>query len=42
MEGVTGKICLDTDRDAQMPGYIIQTKNGQRTLIDRHLNELCS
>ena len=41
IEGVTGKICFDTDRDAQMPGYIIQVKNGQRTLVDRHLSELC-
>jgi branched-chain amino acid transport system substrate-binding protein len=40
-DGVTGKVCFDSERDAQMPGYIIQIRNGQRTLIDRHLNDLC-
>jgi branched-chain amino acid transport system substrate-binding protein len=41
LEGVTGKICFDQDRDAQMPGYIIQIRNGQRTLLDRHTSDLC-
>ena len=41
LDGVTGKVCFDADRDAQMPGYIIQIRNGQRTLLDRHLSDLC-
>lgn len=41
MEGVTGRICFDSERDAQMPGYIIQIRNGQRVLVDRHLSDLC-
>jgi branched-chain amino acid transport system substrate-binding protein len=41
MEGVTGKICFDQDRDAQMPGYIIQIKNGQRQLVGVQSSDLC-
>ena len=41
MEGVTGKICFDADRDAQMPGYIIQIKNGQRQLVGVQSSDLC-
>ncbi len=42
MEGVTGQICFDKDRDAELPGYIIQIKNGQRTLLDSHPSDKCS
>ena len=41
LDGVTGKLCFDADRDAQLPGYIIQMKGGQRTLLDRHMSDLC-
>lgn len=41
LDGVTGKICFDADREAQMPGYVIRINNGQRTLLDQHLSDLC-
>lgn len=41
IEGVTGKICFDAERDAQMPGYILQIRNGQRVLVDVHRTDLC-
>jgi len=41
LEGVTGRICFDKERDAELPGYIIQIKNGQRTLLDSHPSDKC-
>ncbi len=42
LEGVTGRICFDKARDAELPGYIIQIKNGQRVLLDSHPSDKCS
>jgi len=42
LEGVTGRICFDKARDAELPGYIIQLKNGERVLLDSHASDKCS
>ena len=41
LDGVTGKVCFDKDRDSELPGYIIQIKGGKRTLLDSHAPDSC-
>jgi branched-chain amino acid transport system substrate-binding protein len=42
LEGVTGRICFDAERDAELAAYIITIKNGQRVLVDSHPSDKCS
>ena len=41
LDGVTGKVCFDKDRDSELPAYIIQIKGGKRTLLDSHAPDSC-
>lgn len=41
-EGISGHICFDKDRDAELAGYVIGIKNGHRQLIDIHPSDKCS
>ena len=40
--GVSGDICFDKDRDAELGAYIIGVKNGQRYLVDSHPSDKCN
>ena len=40
--GVSGNICFDKDRDAELGAYIIGVKNGQRYLVDSHPADKCN
>ena len=40
--GVSGNICFDQDRDAELGAYIIGVKNGQRILVDSHPSDKCN
>ena len=40
--GVSGNICFDKDRDAELAAYIIGVKNGQRYLVDSHPSDKCN
>lgn len=40
--GVSGSICFDQERDAELAAYIIGIRNGQRFLIDSHPSDKCS
>jgi branched-chain amino acid transport system substrate-binding protein len=42
LDGVTGSICFDKERDAELPAYIITVKNGKRELVDTHGSDKCS
>jgi branched-chain amino acid transport system substrate-binding protein len=42
LDGVTGRICFDKERDAELAGYIIGIKDGKRYLIDSHPSDTCS
>ena len=42
IDGVIGKICFSSDRDSELPAFIIRIKNGQRTLLDSHAPDRCS
>lgn len=42
LEGVTGRICFDKERDAELAAYIITIRNGQRVLLDSHASDRCS
>jgi branched-chain amino acid transport system substrate-binding protein len=39
--GVTGSICFDKERDSELGAYIIQIKDGKRTLLDSHAADSC-
>ncbi|MBM3405715.1 MAG: ABC transporter substrate-binding protein [Betaproteobacteria bacterium] len=41
LDGVTGKVCFDRDRDSELSAYIIQIKGGKRTLLDTHAPDSC-
>lgn len=41
LAGVVGSVCFDQDRDSELPGYIIQIKDGKRTLLDSHAADSC-
>lgn len=41
LNGVTGKVCFDKDRDSELPAYIIKIKDGKRTLLDSHAPDSC-
>lgn len=41
LQGVTGRICFDKERDAELPGYIIRINNGKRVLVDSHPSDRC-
>ncbi len=41
LDGVTGKVCFDKDRDSELPAYIIQIKGGKRMLLDSHAPDSC-
>lgn len=40
--GVTGNVCFSKDNDAELPGFIIRIRNGQRTLLDMHPADKCN
>lgn len=42
MEGVLGENLCFAERDAELPGYVIQIKDGAWTLIDTHPADPCS
>lgn len=42
LEGVTGRICFDKERDAELSAYIIRIKGGERVLVDSHASDRCS
>lgn len=42
LQGVTGQICFDKERDAELPAYVIGIKGGTRFLIDSHPSNKCS
>ncbi|MDA0367681.1 MAG: ABC transporter substrate-binding protein [Proteobacteria bacterium] len=39
--GMLGPICFDADGDAELPGFIIELKDGQWTLFDQHPADKC-
>lgn len=41
IQGVSGNICFDKERDAELAGYIIGIRNGQRYLVDAHPSDKC-
>lgn len=42
LDGVTGAICFDKERDAELPAYIIRVQGGKRVLVDAHPSDPCS
>jgi branched-chain amino acid transport system substrate-binding protein len=40
--GVSGHICFDKERDAELAAYIIGVKGGQRYLVDSHPSDKCN
>jgi branched-chain amino acid transport system substrate-binding protein len=42
LEGVTGRICFDKERDAELAAYVIGIKSGKRYLIDSHPSDKCN
>jgi branched-chain amino acid transport system substrate-binding protein len=40
--GVSGDICFDKERDAELGAYIIGIKGGKRYLVDSHPSDKCS
>lgn len=42
LDGVTGSICFDKERDAELAAYIITIKNGQRALVNSHPSDKCN
>lgn len=42
LEGVTGRICFDKERDAELAAYIIRIESGKRVLVDSHPSDKCS
>lgn len=41
LEGVSGRICFDKDHDAELAGYIIGIRKGERYLVDAHPSDKC-
>jgi branched-chain amino acid transport system substrate-binding protein len=41
LQGVTGQICFDAERDAELPAYVIGIKSSTRYLIDSHPSNKC-
>ena len=41
LAGVSGQICFDKEHDAELAGYVIGIKGGQRYLIDSHPADKC-
>lgn len=39
--GMLGPVCFDADGDAELPGYIIEIKDGEWTLFDQHPADKC-
>ncbi|NQV81205.1 MAG: hypothetical protein HQ495_11680, partial [Alphaproteobacteria bacterium] len=39
--GMLGPICFDADGDAELPGFIIELKDGQWSLFDQHPADKC-
>jgi branched-chain amino acid transport system substrate-binding protein len=39
--GMLGPVCFDADGDAELPGFIIEIKNGAWTLFDQHPADKC-
>ena len=42
LAGVSGNICFDQDRDAELGAYIIGVKGGKRYLVDSHPADKCN
>jgi branched-chain amino acid transport system substrate-binding protein len=42
LPGVSGQICFDRERDAELGAYVIGIRNGQRVLIDSHPSDKCN
>jgi len=42
LTGVTGDICFDGERDAELAAYVIQLKGGKRVLLDAHPADKCN
>lgn len=40
--GVSGNICFDKDRDAELGAYVIGVKGGKRYLVDSHPADKCN
>ncbi len=42
LAGVSGDICFDSDRDAELGAYVIGVKGGKRYLVDSHPADKCN
>jgi branched-chain amino acid transport system substrate-binding protein len=42
LQGVSGTICFDKDRDAELAAYVVGIRNGQRYLVDSIPSDKCS
>lgn len=41
-QGMLGPICFDADGDAELPGFIIELKDGQWSMFDQHPADKCT
>jgi branched-chain amino acid transport system substrate-binding protein len=41
LPGVSGHICFDKDREAELAGFAIGIKGGKRYLVDSHPSDKC-
>ena len=42
LQGVSGDICFDKERDAELGAHVVGVKNGQRYLVDSHPSDKCN
>ena len=42
ISGVSGNICFDAERDAELGAYVIGVKGGKRYLVDSHPADKCN
>jgi branched-chain amino acid transport system substrate-binding protein len=42
LQGVSGNICFDKERDAELAAYVVGVKNGQRYLVDSIPSDKCN
>jgi len=42
LQGVSGNICFDKERDAELAAYVVGVKNGQRYLVDSTPSDKCN
>ncbi|MGE0734912.1 MAG: ABC transporter substrate-binding protein [Alphaproteobacteria bacterium] len=40
-DGISGKVCFDKERDAELAAYVIEIKGGKRALLDSHPSDKC-